>query len=323
MLKNLWNINKVVETQRKGKFALKILSASIVLLLLVGFLYQSYSSYVDSTSFDKRGEMIDIGDYSLYVEDIGTGKVTVIFDAGMGDDSSVWNKVAEEVSQFSRVITYDRAGLGWSEESPHDRDSKVIVAELHSVLKDKDITGPIILVGHSFGGVNMQRYALTYPEYIAALVLVDSAHEDQIEEMPQTNYLQKYLFKFGMWAAPVGIPRLYLSNINPEEKAKKSTTKHQYTSLDEAEYFPRSLSELNELTPNFGNLPLVVVARNKASSEIDNTKTRDLVWATLQEDIATRSTNSTIIFSGERQHSIQKRQPEIVVEAIQKLAEKL
>ena len=77
---------------------MKILSASIVLLLLVGFLYQSYSSYVDSTSFDKRGEMIDIGDYSLYVEDIGTGKVTVIFDAGMGDDSSVWNKVVEEVT---------------------------------------------------------------------------------------------------------------------------------------------------------------------------------------------------------------------------------
>ena len=241
----------------------------------------------------------------------------------MGDDSSVWNKVAEEVSQFSRVITYDRAGLGWSEESPHDRDSKVIVAELHSVLKDKDITGPIILVGHSFGGVNMQRYALTYPEYIAALVLVDSAHEDQIEEMPQTNYLQKYLFKFGMWAAPVGIPRLYLSNINPEEKAKKSTTKHQYTSLDEAEYFPRSLSELNELTPNYGDMPLVVIARNKASSEIDNTKARDLVWATLQENIATRSTNSTIIFSGARQHSIHKMQPEIVVEAIRTLVKKL
>ncbi|GAB5391157.1 MAG: alpha/beta fold hydrolase [Alteromonas macleodii] len=302
---------------------MKILSASIVFLLLVGFVYQSYSSYVDSTSFDKRGEMIDIGGYSLYVEDTGTGKVTVIFDAGMGDDSSVWNKVAEEVSQFSRVNTYDRAGLGWSEESPHERDSKVIVDELHSVLEEKDITGPIILVGHSFGGVNMQRYALTYPEDVSALVLVDSAHEDQITKMPQASFLQKYLFKFGMWAAPFGIPRLYLSNINPEEKAKKSTTKHQYTSLDEAEYFPRSLSELNELTPNYGDMPLVVIARNKASSEIDNTKARDLVWATLQENIATRSTNSTITFSGARQHSIHKMQPEIVIQAIQTLAESL
>ena len=118
---------------------MKILSASIVLLFMVGFVYQTYSSYVDSTSFNRYGEMIDVGGYSLYVEDSGTGKVTVIFDAGMGDDSSVWNKVAEEVSQFSRVITYDRAGLGWSEESPHERDSKVIVDELHSVLEKKTL----------------------------------------------------------------------------------------------------------------------------------------------------------------------------------------
>lgn len=109
----------------------------MVLLLLVGFVYQSYSSYVDSTSFDKRGEMIDIGGYSLYVEDTGTGKVTVIFDAGMVDDSSVWNKVAEEVSQFSRVIIYERAGLGWSEKSPHVRDSKVIVVEAIQTLAEK------------------------------------------------------------------------------------------------------------------------------------------------------------------------------------------
>ena len=267
--------------------------------------------------------MLDVGGYSLYVEDSGSGKVNVIFDSGMGDDLSVWNKVANKVSKFSRVITYDRAGLGWSEESPKKRDSKAIIEELHSILKQKNLTGPIVLVGHAFGGVNMQLYALTYPEDIAALVLVDSAHEDRINRMPRTGLFQKYVFKFGMLAAPFGLPRLYLSNTSPEERAKKSTTKHQYTSLDEAEYFPRSLSELNELTPNYGDMPLVVIARNKVSSEIDNTKTRDLVWATLQEDIATRSTNSTIIFSGEHQHSIHKMQPEIVIEAIQTLAEGL
>ena len=79
--------------------------------------------------------MLDVGGYSLYVEDSGSGKVNVIFDSGMGDDLSVWNKVANKVSKFSRVITYDRAGLGWSEESPKKRDSKAIIEELHSILK--------------------------------------------------------------------------------------------------------------------------------------------------------------------------------------------
>jgi pimeloyl-ACP methyl ester carboxylesterase len=237
----------------------------------------------------------------------------------MGDDLSVWNKVANKVSKFSRVITYDRAGLGWSEESPKKRDSKAIIEELHSILEQKNLTGPIVLVGHSFGGVNMQLYALTYPEDIAALVLVDSAHEDQINTMPRTGLFQKYVFKFGMLAAPFGLPRLYLSNTSPEERAKKSTTKHQYTSLDEASYFPQSLNQLGALNPNYGGLPLIVIARNQPSSEIQNKNTKHYIWAGLQESLASRSTDSTLIFTGERQHSIHKVQPEIVIEAIQTL----
>ena len=297
----------------------KFFSFGLILLLLVGFVYQSYKSYVDSSSFEKSGEMLDVGGYSLYVEDSGSGKVNVIFDSGMGDDLSVWNKVANKVSKFSRVITYDRAGLGWSEESPKKRDSKAIIEELHSILEQKNLTGPIVLVGHSFGGVNMQLYALTYPEDIAALVLIDSAHEDQINRMPRTGLFQKYVFKFGMLAAPFGLPRLYLSNTSPEERAKKSTTKHQYTSLDEASYFPQSLNQLDTLNPNYGGLPLMVIARNQPSSEIQNKNTKHYIWAGLQESLASRSTDSTLIFTGERQHSIHKVQPEIVIEAIQTL----
>ncbi|WP_338456359.1 alpha/beta hydrolase [uncultured Alteromonas sp.] len=297
----------------------KFFSFGLILLLLVGFVYQSYKSYVDSSSFEKSGEMLDVGGYSLYVEDSGSGKVNVIFDSGMGDDLSVWNKVANKVSKFSRVITYDRAGLGWSEESPKKRDSKAIIEELHSILEQKNLTGPIVLVGHSFGGVNMQLYALTYPEDIAALVLVDSAHEDQINRMPRMGLFQKYVLKFGMLAAPFGLPRLYLSNTSPEERAKKSTTKHQYTSLDEASYFPQSLNQLDTLNPNYGGLPLVVIARNQPSSEIQNKNTKHYIWAGLQESLASRSTDSTLIFTGERQHSIHKVQPEIVIEAIQTL----
>jgi Predicted hydrolases or acyltransferases (alpha/beta hydrolase superfamily) len=250
----------------------------MIILVSSGFVYQTYSQYIDSSTFIKTGEMIDVGGYSLYTEDSGMGRVNVIFDSGMGDDLSVWKKVSDEVSKFARVITYDRAGLGWSDESPKERTSEEIVRELHSMLEKKKLIGPIILVGHSFGGVNMQQFALKYPDEIAGLVLIDSAHESQIDNMPKPSFIKKYLFKFGMWAAPVGLPRLYLSNSNPEEKAKKSTTKHQYTSLDEANSFQQSLNELQALKPNFGNLPLIVIARNKQSSEVSASDTRNYVW---------------------------------------------
>jgi pimeloyl-ACP methyl ester carboxylesterase len=305
------------------RFFFKYLCIGMIVLVSSGFVYQTYSQYIDSSTFTKTGEMIDVGGYSLYTEDSGIGRVNVIFDSGMGDDLSVWKKVSDEVSKFARVITYDRAGLGWSDESPKERTSEEIVRELHSMLEKKKLIGPIILVGHSFGGVNMQQFALKYPDEIAGLVLIDSAHESQIDNMPKPSFIKKYLFKFGMWAAPVGLPRLYLSNSNPEEKAKKSTTKHQYTSLDEANSFQQSLNELQALKPNFGNLPLIVIARNKQSSEVSASDTRNYVWAGLQENITTRSSNSTIIFTGERQHSIHKSQPDIVVTAIHRLIDNL
>ncbi|MDB2331029.1 alpha/beta hydrolase [Alteromonas sp.] len=305
------------------RFFFIYLCIGMVILVSSGFIYQTYSQYIDSSTFIKTGEMIDVGGYSLYTEDSGMGRVNVIFDSGMGDDLSVWKKVSDEVSKFARVITYDRAGLGWSDESPKERTSEEIVRELHSMLEKKKLIGPIILVGHSFGGVNMQQFALKYPDEIAGLVLIDSAHESQIDNMPKPSFIKKYLFKFGMWAAPVGLPRLYLSNSNPEEKAKKSTTKHQYTSLDEANSFQQSLNELQALKPNFGNLPLIVIARNKQSSEVSASDKRNYVWAGLQENITTRSSNSTIIFTGERQHSIHKSQPDIVVTAIHRLIDNL
>lgn len=118
------------------------------------------------------------------------------------------------------------------------RDSKAIIEELHSILEQKNLTGPIVLVGHSFGGVNMQLYALTYPEDIAALVLVDSAHEDQINRMPRTGLFQKYVLKFGMLAAPFGLPRLYLSNTSPEERAKKKYNQASVYQLRRSQLFP-------------------------------------------------------------------------------------
>ena len=142
------------------RFFFKYLCIGMIILVSSGFVYQTYSQYIDSSTFIKTGEMIDVGGYSLYTEDSGMGRVNVIFDSGMGDDLSVWKKVSDEVSKFARVITYDRAGLGWSDESPKERTSEEIVRELHSMLEKKKLIGPIILVGHSFGGVNMQQFAL-------------------------------------------------------------------------------------------------------------------------------------------------------------------
>ena len=118
---------------------------------------------------------MDIGGYHLHLNCSGEGVATVIMDSGAGGNSLSWNLVQPEIAKFTRVCTYDRAGLGWSDPGPLPRTSRQFVKELHALLVTSGIKGPYVLVGHSLGGAYVQRYAQRFPDEVAALVLLDSA----------------------------------------------------------------------------------------------------------------------------------------------------
>ena len=89
------------------------------------------------------------------------------------------------MAPFARVCRYDRAGVGKSDPPLHPhRTGTALVEELHQLLAVADITGPYLLVGHSFGGYPVRLYAHHYPKEVVGMVLVDAAHEDMIYEIP-------------------------------------------------------------------------------------------------------------------------------------------
>ena len=98
------------------------------------------------------GRVLDIGGYKLHLNCLGSGGPTVVIDAGAGSWSSAWLDVLEMVAAETRVCAYDRAGMGWSETSPHARTAAVMASELHSLLVAAGEPQPYVLVGHSFGG---------------------------------------------------------------------------------------------------------------------------------------------------------------------------
>jgi len=71
------------------------------------------------------------------------------------------------------VVSYDRAGLGWSDLRPMPRTADRLVEELHTLLKRAAIPPPYILVGHSFGGLTMPLFAARFSDEVAGMVLVD------------------------------------------------------------------------------------------------------------------------------------------------------
>jgi pimeloyl-ACP methyl ester carboxylesterase len=131
----------------------------------------------------------------------GSGSPVVVLDSGLGGDISQWRLVHPEVAKFTRVISYDRAGLGWSDRGPRDRTSKQIVKELHTMLKQAEVPGPYVLVGSSFGGYNVQLFAHEYPDQVAGLVLVDSPIDLTHEEIPESyRRFSENTARYAKWA---------------------------------------------------------------------------------------------------------------------------
>ncbi len=165
--------------------ALAVLGASIQYIL----------TKIDDIRYPAPGEMVDIGGYRLHIQTMGVGDgPTIVLDMGIGGNLLYWSLVQSEVAKFAKVVSYDRAGIGWSDTSPLPRTGENIVKELRSLLHNAKIPGPYILVGHSFAGVNARLYANKYPDEVAGIVLVDSSHEDQLEDLPKpTDFLSNLL----------------------------------------------------------------------------------------------------------------------------------
>lgn len=148
----------------------------------------------DQRRFPPPGALVDVGGFRLHLLCQGTGTPTVVMDAGLGDSYLTWQSIQPAVAQSTRVCSYDRAGLGYSDPGPEPRDSRRIVAELHALLRQARLPPPYVLVGHSFGGFNTRLFAYTWPDEVAALVLVDVSHEDQWRLFPATarSGLERY-----------------------------------------------------------------------------------------------------------------------------------
>jgi pimeloyl-ACP methyl ester carboxylesterase len=120
---------------------------------------------------------VDAGGTKLRMWISGNGNPAVVFDTGGGGSLELWGKVPLEVSRFTQVVSYDRAGNGLSDKSANQRDARHVAIELHTALMNAHVASPYILVGHSVGGIYVRVFASLYPNEVAGLVLVDPTQE--------------------------------------------------------------------------------------------------------------------------------------------------
>lgn len=318
-----------------------IASFSILALFLVtGTTYQYVSTKVDEMSYPPMGQMVDVGGYRMHINCIGEGGPTVVLDAGLGCNSLDWTLVQPEIAKFARVCSYDRAGNGWSDQSPLPRTSQNIVDELHTLLHNANIPGPYILVGHSFGGGNVRLFASTYPNEVAGVVLVDAAHEDQIEKsppLPKRNLsMTVFLTYIGGFrlvhhyieaqkifdAFPEHIKSMYFSQI--------LTTKYINAFVDEWSRLEESMNQLKKGRGFLYHKPLIVITAGKFPTSIEVggypqewIDKAALVHMSLQKDLVTKSTKGKQIIAENSGHMIPRDQPQIIVDAVHEIVNDL
>lgn len=127
------------------------------------------------------GQLISVGSHKLYTTVKGEGSPTVILLPGMNAFSWGWWGIQDEISETTRVVTYDRAGYGWSEAGPEPYSGKQIVTELHTLLQRLQIEPPYILVGASMGGLYARHYAKLYPDDVAGVIFADPSAWDEAD----------------------------------------------------------------------------------------------------------------------------------------------
>ena len=194
------------------------IASSTVALIALGFLYQCIGGHRDRLRFAGPGRSVTVENgCRFYLLEKGTGGPTVLFEAGIAATNLNWFHIQERVAGFTSTASYDRSGLGWSSPSRTPRTPGNIAEELHNLLQCAQIKPPYILVGHSFGGLVMRRFAVLYPEDVAGVVLVDPM---RCEEWPPLNSarqpavdLGNRLTRFAIPLARFGIIRLAVTSL--------------------------------------------------------------------------------------------------------------
>jgi pimeloyl-ACP methyl ester carboxylesterase len=226
-----------------------------------------------SSSGNSRGR--GVGYYQT-----GSGGPVVVFENGLGGSWGVWKFVQEDVRQYAETFAYNRAGYKGTPQPDGARSASAIASELRTLLAERRLQPPYVLVGHSLGGLFVQYYARNFPEEVAGLVLVDSSHWDQTARMPRTGrsaIVSAVMTWILVWGAPA----------------------------DEADAFEITQREVRE-SPPLRPMPFTVLTAGLQGE----------VWKDLQRELAGQLPDAKHTIVEGSGHVMQQDQPERIAAAV-------
>lgn len=263
---------------------------------------------------DESG-MAKVGTHRLHYVRMGSGSPTVVLDAGLGETYRDWLPLLEEIAQSMSVVAYDRAGYGESEPGPFPRDCEREAEELHLLLFSLKAKGPLILLGHSLGAMNMQVFANQHPEKVGGIILIDP---------PPIG-----------WLNGMGFPRLYqMAEAETAAMKQKAGTVHATSESGdnrELHFLEAKASEHEQMLhgsavevaeiASFGDLPLYVIASEKPNERFgEDGPAYQQFWNTQCKDLAYKSIRGEYLLASGSGHQVHLDAPDLIASAVKQMA---
>jgi pimeloyl-ACP methyl ester carboxylesterase len=242
------------------------------------------------------GVDVDVNGHSMTIHCFGTGSPVVVLESGAGAVWTYWHSVFTSIPRDIRVCTYDR--------SPQSHTSQEYVEDLHALLAGAGLDGPYVLVGHSYGGLNVILYADRYPEEVAGIVLEDSSHPDLDARI--------------LAVLPTESP-----NDSADLKSWRefvSTPQHAvFKTID----WTTSCEQVRPIK-SLGDIPLIVLTAAAPDQDFGNIPADlqaklDQADQDTQKEFTSLSSNSKQIIATTNNHMVHTVQPQLVIDAILEL----
>ena len=302
--KYAWNILAFARLGAQGAFLFGLLCAVLLGVAFIGGWLVQTTLHEQETQIPPPGRMVHAAGEWVHIQCRGPKDApTVVLEAGVMGWSSVWAWMFQHVPPNRRVCAWDRPGLGWSLPSRRPADAASSAVVLRAALAEQDVKMPMVLVGHSLGGLYSLVYENMYPDDVAALVLVDPAHPQQLSRLPQTAVNRTFtqvdriettlpLLDFGVarwlleWRSSSSLFKLPVDTRSNIIHISASRA-HLARSVQEYQAWGLSSLQAQQSGPHISTIPLIVLS--SADREMGNRPANEMWW-TLHQSLASLST---------------------------------
>ncbi|WP_321175368.1 MULTISPECIES: alpha/beta hydrolase [Bacillus cereus group] len=284
-------------------------------------------------------KLVEVLGQTIEVYMKGSSKQTVVIQTGMTCSFYDWLPIIEKLSQHFTVVSYHRPGYGKSELRNYSRTTLQVTKELHMLLQKLDIHEPIILIGHSYGGLCAQHFAMLHEDKLQALILVDSTSMNlhRLDELhlpisDQTDSDDMWLQKYNTYS------KMDVDMLSNELKPILANQSRQYIEFSTSPtLYKATASELStwkncarsikELYKTLEVL-LIVIGRDPQYSitqlteggmQKEEATQLEAMWQELIHEQLQLSINSQYILAEHAGHGIENDRPDIIIEAVHSL----